>query len=271
MEILKRESTKRLFLAFEIAAPWPEKHPKARFLREQDRHITLVFLGDVAWEPMPQRLDKMPKPTFHLSPAGICDNFLFLPPRHPRVVSYHIFWKTAGEALASYQDEVSSWFSEKGYKINKRSFLPHVTIGRSPFAVSAWKKHFQALPCIAKNLHLYESFEHLHYKPIWTFPMVAPFEQIDHTADLAFRIRGNTLRDLLIHSILALAFHDPTILEIDFPKESPDSLDEIIALLNRVISESHDKFAYKFKGIFHHGEIKKRKDNLLEWEMSVDL
>ena len=36
---------KRLFFGFEVKAPWPQGLPKGRILKEDQRHITIAFLG----------------------------------------------------------------------------------------------------------------------------------------------------------------------------------------------------------------------------------
>ena len=84
------EELKRLFLAMEVVAPWPEKLPPGRILSEENRHLTLAFLGDTQLPAFRQLLLMFPKPPFQTGLAGIFDSEVFLPHHSPRVVAYHL-------------------------------------------------------------------------------------------------------------------------------------------------------------------------------------
>ena len=81
---------KRLFLAMEVIAPWPEEFPEGRVFLETDRHITLVFLGNCDLPLTIQILQEFPDPGFQIGLAGIFDRPVFLPDFHPNTVGWHV-------------------------------------------------------------------------------------------------------------------------------------------------------------------------------------
>jgi len=184
----------RLFFGMEVVSPWPEELPHGRNLQEPDRHLTLAFLGE---SNMPD-LTSFPKPPFSIGLSGIFDKPLFL----AHVVAWHIQWLEEG--LLTYQKELAHWLRIQG------DFLSHVTLAQEPYAPEEWEHSFQKLPVYVKNINLYEGFGHSKYKILWQYPLLAPFDEIEHTADIAFRIRGN----LFLHAQLALAFHFPVVLNM---------------------------------------------------------
>ena len=53
-----------------------------------------------------------------------------------------------------------------------------------------WLDHFTPLPFFVKAIHLYQSLGNLQYQSLWESPLLSPFEELEHTADIAFLIRG---------------------------------------------------------------------------------
>lgn len=248
---------KRLFLCVEVVAPWPEDLPKGRLLLEADRHLTLVFLGEIALDLT--ILDSMPKPPFEIGIAGIFDKPLFLPSHSPRVAAWHVKWLEGEDLILQFQKTVADWFKKKG------EFLSHVTIAREPFVISEWKRTFKPLPLFTKNIHLCESLGHSRYKVLWQIPIHAPFEEIEHTADIAFHIRGKTLAQISLHAQLALSFYFPPLLPF-FDFKDVQSLDELISLLNSIVARADQELGCPFKGVSYHGTV---QNDI--WEMIVDV
>lgn len=265
-------STKRLFFGLEALSPWPVNLPKGRMLQENERHATLAFLGNVEWNSLSERLEAIPLPSFHGGLGAVFDKILFLPHRHPHVVCWHANFFGALSKVEHYQNELSNWLHEQGFLPlwHQEKWLPHVTLARHPFDLQAWKEAFSPLPVIFKTLHLYESLGNLHYRPLWSRPLPLPFEEIEHTADIAFIIKGETLSQIYLHALLALAFKFPELLTYEQIAPEPASLDDIIILLNGIVADADQAIGCPFKAVSLHGELEERQ-NYLQWEMIVDV
>ena len=262
------EETKRLFFALEVAAPWPEAFPKGRLLEEGCRHMTLAFLGQVPYDSLKALLPQLPLPSFQLGPVGRFDRCLFLPQRRPRVVAWEVHWY-GGERLLAYQKLLSGWLRKHGCSIEERLFLSHVTLARWPFDKEGWSRLSYQLPMIGRAIHLYESLGNLRYEPRWSFALTPVFEEISHTADLAFKIRGENNQQLFLHAQLALAFSFPPFLSF-VAEGSPQSIEEIILELNGLVSRADAVIGVPFKAVSYHGNVVDC-EGVLEWEMIVDV
>ncbi len=236
----------RLFFGMEVIAPWPEEFPNGRTLLEADRHLTLAFLGDTN---MPD-LQTFPNPPFSIGLAGFFDRPIFL----AHVVAWNIRWLE--DRLLPYQKALSDWLNIP------REFLSHVTMARQPYDRRAWKESFTPLPLYVKNIRLYESLGFSKYKILWEHPLLAPFDEMEHTADIAFRVRGN----LFLHAQLALAFHFPSMIRY-FEKREIENLEEIVTVLNAMIARADSEIGCPFKAVSFHGMQNQDR----EWEMIVDV
>lgn len=268
------QEKKRLFFGIEVKARWPEELPTGRLLYDHDRHLTLAFLGTIPWPPVEALLRSIPIPSFKVGLAGIFDQCLFLPPRKPSCVSWHVSWLEKALEFEHYQKSLSNFLVERkliANKVHDRDFLPHVTLCRPPFSFTEWRHAFHAMPMITESLHLYQSLGRSRYRPIWSHRILPPFEEIDHTADIAFRIYGESLEEIHLHAMTALAFEDPRLIPLIKRNCSSESLDEIIIALNTLIAESDQNYGSPFKAVSFHGEIVKRGDGVLTWEMIVDV
>ncbi len=128
-------------------------------------------------------------------------------------------------------------FPVKGHA---REFLPHVTIARDPDAFDEWKKSFEKRPLFIRSLHLCESLGSSYYRVCWKVPLLAPFDEKEHTADIAFTVRGSSFQNLHLHAQLALSFHFPLLLDY-FSFEEVFSLDQIIESLNLMIGKADER------------------------------
>lgn len=256
---------KRLFFGLSIEAPWPPSYPKGRIIEETSRHITLAFLGNSA----PPNLSSLPLPQFSRGPTAIADSLEFLPKFKPRVVAYHIHWKTGWEALEHYREALTHWLEDQGHQIDKRPFHSHLSIARQPFVEAEWEASFEPLPLVVTGLHLYESIGNLRYPSLFTHSFTLPFEEFEHTADIAFLIRGKALNEILAHAFLAMSFKYPPLLAYE-PKGAVDSLDEIVRLLNQMIAQCDSDCGCPFKAVSYHGK-QRENEQAIEWEMVVDV
>jgi len=263
---------KRLFFALEVDAPWPEKLPEARTIDKTDRHMTVAFLGETDYEMMSSLLPSIPSLPFRVGMSAHFDRCLFLPERHPHVVAWRVNLWEGSVAIEKYQEQLFAWLRSHNLPVDTRNrFLPHVTLCRSPFMVGEWKQDFIPIPLIIKNLHLYESLGNVKYKPCWTQPLIVPFEEIEHTADIAFRVSGETSLQLYRNAFAALSFKFPKLLEFFSNPNAIGDVDEIVMRLNEAICLADATHGCPFKAVSFHGEIIRAEDQTLKWEMIVDV
>lgn len=259
---------KRLFFGFEVHAPWRERFPQARLLDPAHRHITVAFLGKTSCERIKALLPNIPKPPFQLGHVGVFDACLFLPPKHPRVVAYHV---QGVDALAAYQKDLVHFLEGEGFQFEQRDFLPHTTIGRGPFVRKEWEDYFSPLPMYYTSLHLYESLGHSRYGSVWHHPLRPPFIEVEHVADQAFHIYGESMGELHLHAQMALCFGCPALFPYLDLQSRKDSLEEVIIHLNEIVTQADQEIGTPFKAVSFHGEVEKEVGNLLKWEMIVDV
>jgi 2'-5' RNA ligase len=259
------EEMKRLFFGAEIRAAWPKDFPQGRLIEESMRHMTLAFLGQTSLSNLP--FVEIPRPEFVLGLAGIADHLVFLPKKHPRVVAAHVLVFHENQ-LKTYHQTLTNWLKSRKFSIDEREFLPHITIAREPFDQKEW--NMEPFPFFISAVHLYESLGNLTYKPLWSHLLTPPFEEMEHTADIAFRIRGQNLQELHLHAQLALAFEFPSLLAY-ITLESPiETLDDLIMALNELVGIADQELGAPFKAVSFHGHVNK-KNHYLEWEMIVDV
>ncbi|MBN9378811.1 MAG: hypothetical protein BGO14_03635 [Chlamydiales bacterium 38-26] len=265
------KSKKRAFFAFDTHAPWPETLPSGRLLKAEDRHMTLAFLGEVDESQLLHKLKEFPPPPFQVGLAGFFSACVFLPPLHPNVVAWNIQWLDEDKQLIHYRAHFLEWLKSIGFhaKETNPDWLCHVTLSRKPFEKEQWLHSFTPLPFFISNIHLYESLGHSAYTPLWTYPLISPFEEIEHTADIAYLIKGENLGQIYLHALAALAFRFPAFLAYKKPKNF-ENLDDVIIGLNDVISETDAHIGCPFKAISFHGQLE-QDDSILKWEMIVDV
>lgn len=253
---MSESDKRRLFLGLEVHAPWPKLPPSGRIIDENSRHVTLAFLGMQSLSKTIEQLPAISVP--EIGPVGLFTKCLFLPHRHPRVVAWQIDW-------------LSDFTTEKmAIPTLEREFLDHVTLCRSPFIAKQWHDSFTRLPLVATALHLYESTGSLHYVPRKSWHFTLPFEEIEHTADIAFVIRGKTLSELFVHAEGALCYHFPELTPYFFAQACLTSLEEVISLLNERIAIADSEIGSPLKAVSLHTHLTAHH-NILEWEMIVDV
>lgn len=261
---------KRLFFGIEVFSPWPEKYPPGRILDNAHRHMTLAFLGNVPYQKVLDILPSFPQKHFKVGLGAFFDKCLFLPPRHPHVVAWHLNWLDDASLLINLQKEMSIWLKKNHFHVDEREFLPHVTIARSPFNIKEWKNAFAQLPCFCKDIHLYESVGNLCYEPRWSLALKEPFVEIEHTADIAYHIYGESLTQLFRHAQLALAFRYPPLIRYLNSSKSINTIEDCIMLLNEIVTTADGEIGCPFKAVSFHGNVL-QEEGILKWEMIVDV
>lgn len=234
--------------------------------------MTLVFIGDADVPQLLSALTTFPPPPYKVGKAGYFDACVFLPEKQSRVAAWHTHFFLPTEPLIQYCEEVAGWLKGLGFiPDTKRPWLPHVTVARRPFEKGPWLKSFVKLPFYIKDIILYESLPFSNYSSLWNIPILPPFEELEHTADIAFEINGESKEEVFLNAFTALTFRFPPLLPF-LPPQIPlfNDLDEIIILLNEVIGRSDASIGCPFKAISFHGKIEMR-DRVLKWEMIVDV
>jgi 2'-5' RNA ligase len=233
------------------------------------RHITLAFLGSVPSAKIPALLAKIPTPSFKIAPVARSDRLLFLPETSPRVIAADVQW-FAEDPLIAYQQTLADWLRAQAFALEEGPPLWHVTVARAPFSKEEWKEGIGPLPLYIEAICLYESLGNLTYQPLWSFPLLPPFVEVEHTADLAFWIYGEDLAQIYLHARIALAFRFPPLLAY-FGTEAPGSLEESIMALNHLIATCDAAIGCPFKAVSFHGELIQEASSLLKWEMIIDV
>lgn len=252
---------KRLFFAAPVQAAWPEDLPQGRILDEKVRHITIAFLGLV---PVPG-LAEIPDIRFTFAPAGFCRKWALL--KH--VAAAEPEWLTGKDSFFRFHDELKSWLLSKDYPVDPRPFYPHITAARTPLDRKTWEKTPCRVPFFLSGIYLYESLGNHTYVPLWGQKLIPPFEEIEHTADIAFNLQAPDLKSLFAHAQLALAFKFPQLVSYMQTQEIA-SLDELISRLNGMIAEADRAVGCPFKAVSYYGHLTKQQDGV-KWTMIVDV
>lgn len=222
------------------------------------------------FQKLHENLSDFPPLPFKVSPVGFFNDCLFLPERDPRVVAWHLQnWEKVDD-FNRYQQQITKWLIRHGYEVDKRPFLSHVTVARRPRNIKEWKKAFVPLPAMIEGIHLYESLGNLTYQPLWSHLFLSAFEEQEHTADIAFLVRAESMSSLHLHAQTALAFKHPALLKYMQNVPLQEELDEIIMSLNQLISLADSEEGCFLKAVSFHGEVV--EDNgIYQWEMIVDV
>ncbi len=115
-------------LSVEVARPWPDR--SVRWVRPEEVHLTLRFLGDTGQEQVAAvraALDQVAARTapFELRLEGMgC----FPNPRRPQVIWVGV--EDPGKQLAKLQKAVEHSLRPLGWEREARRFVPHLTLGR---------------------------------------------------------------------------------------------------------------------------------------------
>lgn len=267
---MNTSSLKRLFFGFDIVSVWPQHYPEGRLIAEEYRHMTFAFLGSSDFEKLKSHLHEIPLPDFKVGSVGQFDQPLFLPPHHPHVVAWKVLWLEESRKLLHFYNQLHVWLDQIGCPTEQRQgFLPHVTLCRPPFHVHEWKKSFHPLPMRIGSFHLYESLGHLQFSKLWTHPLLPAFEEIEHTADIAYIIHAEDLKSIFTHAQTALCFSFPPLLSFLTPPAEFHSIEEIVMELNEIIRRADQEIGVPFKAVSFHGKLK--QEELYHWEMIVDV
>lgn len=255
-----------VFFAFTVKAPF-FKEPFGKIVQEKFRHITLVFLKGLFLKDI--NLKKVPTPSFKIAPCGFFNKIIFLPKDVKRVVAYEIDWIKNKDDVKNYQKILLDFLKKNNLIKNEKKFLEHVTVCRAPFDPILWKKSFQKIPFTIISLVLYKSLGNSEYEIIWKHKLKEPFKEIEHTADIAFDIKGENFTDLFYNAFTALCFKFPKFLNYPLKKYSFFKIEDVILTLNDLLTRADLDIGSPFKAISFSSKI--TKTDILSWEMIVDV
>lgn len=266
------KNNKRVFFGFEIQALWLDLPKEKKIISENNRHITLLFLGENDINQINNFLKDLPKSDFEIGLVGYFNKCLFLPPKDPRLVAYQADFFEKNYLIERFQKDLFDFFKNRNFPLKQNNnFLPHVTICRNNFNLQSWKNSFKYLPLYIKSFNFYESLGNSEYNTLWKRDYINPFEEIPHTADIAFNIKGKTFSDLLYNSFIALSFKSIDFLLYYKELKPVESIDDVIINLNEIVTKAEiDGIFVPFKAISFHSKIEKTND-ILNWEMIVDV
>jgi 2'-5' RNA ligase len=266
-----KKKVKRLFFAFKVEAPFYEKIYPARHLDKEDIHVTIVFIGNWPIEKYQEIKKNIPLSPFSFAPSAIGDKLLLLPFDNPSCMTMHLTLRDEEKKkLEDFRCILINYIASFDIQIELRPLLLHTTLARKPFDASIWLKHFKKVPILLTKFCLYESVGQLKYNILWEQNLMRPFEEVDHTAGIAFAIYGHCIQDLYINAQMALSFLNPDFTQfINYKKI--DSLEKIIHELNKTISLVNIEQRCPIKAISMHGNIEKTEKNLLKWLMIADI
>lgn len=97
-----------------------------------------------------------------------------------------------------------------------------------------------------------------------------PFEEIEHTADIAFIVRGQSMQEIGAHAQQALCEKFPELTVYKQPFSDNITLDDIIIGLNEMITRADIAEGCGLKAISFHGDVH-RENEILTWEMILDV
>lgn len=263
---------KRLFLGFDVSCHWTYEPDDHQMISHKNRHVTMAFLGRQDVEKLLKALKTLSIFPFSISPAGFFDACLTMPSAHPTVIAWKMHVLTSGKALFAFHATLLKWLDEKKIVCDAKhkELFAHVTVSRNLEMAASWQEGFQPIPFLLTAFHLYESLGDSQYRKLWSRMLLPAFEEIEHVADMGYRIRGKTLRDVYLHAQLALAHYDPNVLKFITGPLKMANLDEIIYSLNQVLTKMDIEMGSPFKAISYHGNLREN-EGVLEWEMIIDV
>ncbi len=133
------EETKKVLLNFQnkISAAFPDQCP-IKWTKIDNLHITLVFLGAVSNDELLEVCRTVAEISQKHSSFSLKLNKIVYGP--PKAVPPRMVWVNGekSEELARIKDDLERLFSgtgSNGYEPDKRTFSPHITLGR----IKAWQ------------------------------------------------------------------------------------------------------------------------------------
>lgn len=132
--------SKRLFLAIKIIASdkfinticelkQHLKHENIRWIKTENLHLTLRFLGDTSFDEIQGIIDAITKAIENVKPFNIeiLKLGVFGSSYHPKVIWFQI---KDDDVLKNMERKISSELDIVGFRRDRQNFVPHLTIAR---------------------------------------------------------------------------------------------------------------------------------------------
>jgi 2'-5' RNA ligase len=107
-----------------------ERFPRARWVRPENVHATLAFLGDTSRERIPDALDALAKAVADHSAFGVRLSGLGAFPSAGRPRILWLGLTEGAERLAALQMSIMQALSRAGFRSDEKPFVPHLTLAR---------------------------------------------------------------------------------------------------------------------------------------------
>lgn len=134
--------SKRLFLAFELPDPvvagivkiqdgYRSKFPQFKWVKQENLHVTLHFLGDVPSKETNCLIAKLEPLLLNQKALDVCLGSLGVFPHwlKPRVLWLSLQGKDR-LLVEELQRKTGELFRKMGYQLEQRSYMPHLTLAR---------------------------------------------------------------------------------------------------------------------------------------------
>ena len=170
--------------------------------------------------------------------------------------------------VVGFVEDIFFWLQEKGVSVSWPlfscvHFLAELKEGSIPLSPS---------PFVVEGIEVFEKEKGAPCRILWQFPIVVPFEEMEHTADLAFIVRGKDWEELYLHACGALYFTCPELYPfLSGERVAMDGLDQIVIQLNRVIATIDQEVGSPFKAVSFNGKVIRNSEGIYEWEMIIDV
>lgn len=157
---------------------YQDKSNAVRWVDQANYHVTLAFLGEQAQDSLESLAEQI---DYHLQ-QGQCLISLShpqpFPEARPKLLASMVE-KT--DDVMNLHQQVHSAIKSTDLRIDKRKFIPHVTLGRYRHSKNSFAGNIPlnvALQSLAEEVVLYESIltpSGAEYEPIYRFPLDEPF------------------------------------------------------------------------------------------------
>ena len=155
---------------------YQDKSNAIRWVDQESFHITLAFLGNQAVDGLEQLADYLDESLSQVSPEISVQRLSPFPENRPKLIAAMI---DRNDDLLTLNRQVVSAVMGCGLHIEKRRFVPHITLGRYRHSKNSFSGTIPmnvSFNMVLNEVVLYESIltsNGAEYEPIYRFPLDA--------------------------------------------------------------------------------------------------